>query len=194
MASMGLAVVLGNWIVTLLMRDSGMSAGAAGVVGALILLMGVVGRPLGGWIARHHPARARQAIQLSFLVGALGTAVLATGPSPSLAVVAAAVVGLAAGIPFGPIVHGAAMHRPDAPGASVGFVNMLGNAFALVGTPLLGVAFTLPAGGTAGFALAAVLWAGAALVVPSASLLGVSLGRAEPDEAVGTPLRETGRA
>jgi hypothetical protein len=92
MASMGLAVVLGNWIVTLLMRDSGMSAGAAGVVGALILLMGVVGRPLGGWIARHHPARTRQAIQLSFLVGALGTAVLATGPSPSLAVVAAAVV------------------------------------------------------------------------------------------------------
>jgi MFS family permease len=194
MASMGLAVVLGNWIVTLLMRDSSMSAGAAGVVGALILLLGVVGRPLGGWIARHRPARTRQAIQLSFLVGGLGTAVLATGPDPPLAVVGAAVVGLAAGIPFGPIVHGAAILRPDAPSAAVGFVNMLGNAFALVCTPLLGVAFSLPAGGTTGFAVAAVLWASAALLVPSASRLGVSLGRAGPEDAVGAPVRESGRA
>jgi MFS family permease len=183
MASMGVAVVLGNWVVTLLVQDSGMSVGAAGLAGALILLMGVVGRPLGGWIARHRPARTRRAIQLSFLGGGLGAALLATGPSPALAVVAAATAGLSAGIPFGPVVHGAATLRPDAPAAGVGFVNMLGNAFALVGTPLLGLAFSLPAGGTTGFAVAAVLWASAALVVPHESWLGLTPHSVNPSRA-----------
>jgi MFS family permease len=173
MASMGIAVVLGNWVVTLLMRDSGMSAEAAGLAGALILLVGVIGRPLGGWIARHRPARTRRAIQLGFLGGGLGAILLATGPSPALAALAAAIIGLSAGIPFGPVVHGAVTLRPDAPAAAVGFVNMLGNALALVGTPLLGLAFSLPSGGKAGFVLAGVLWVGAALIVPPESWLGL---------------------
>jgi MFS family permease len=191
MVSMGLAVVLGNWVITQLTRDSGMSAGAAGLAGALILLLGVIGRPLGGWIARHRPALTRRAIQISFLGGGLGTALLATGPSPTLAAVAAAIIGLSAGVPFGPVMHGAVTLRPDASAAAVGFVNMLGNALALVGTPLLGLAFSLPEGGTIGFATAAAVWAGAALVVPPDSWLGIAArDRSEPDAA----LQQTPRA
>ncbi|MEO9175444.1 MAG: MFS transporter, partial [Gaiellales bacterium] len=51
-ASFALSVVVGNWIVTLLTRNLGMSLGAAGAIGALTLLLGVVGRPLGGIAAR----------------------------------------------------------------------------------------------------------------------------------------------
>jgi hypothetical protein len=114
---------------------------------------------------------------------------LASGPDPALAVVAAAIVGLSAGIPFGSVVHGAVTLRPDAPGAAVGFVNMLGNAGALVGTPLLGLAFSVSVnGGTIGFAVAAVLWASAALVVPPESWLGVgSQERSAPEEAESPP-------
>ncbi len=62
----------------------------------------------------------------------------------ALAVAGAAVVGLAAGIPFAPSFAGAARVRPDAPGAAVGFVNMIAAVTILVGTPLLGLTFSLP--------------------------------------------------
>ncbi|MBV9005026.1 MAG: MFS transporter, partial [Solirubrobacterales bacterium] len=53
--SFGLSVVLGNWVVTLLVRGGGEAKGTAGAVGALTLLLGIVTRPLGGWILRHRP-------------------------------------------------------------------------------------------------------------------------------------------
>ena len=55
MASFGVAVVLGNWVVTLLERAGGYSNATAGLVGSLILGAGIVSRPLGGWVARRHP-------------------------------------------------------------------------------------------------------------------------------------------
>ena len=47
-ASFGLSVVLGNWVVTLLERAGGDSKTVAGAAGSLILLLGVITRPLGG--------------------------------------------------------------------------------------------------------------------------------------------------
>src|SRR5205814_814002 len=51
-ASLGLSLVVGNWVVELLQRNGGVAKGTAGAVGALTLLLGVVTRPLGGWILR----------------------------------------------------------------------------------------------------------------------------------------------
>jgi hypothetical protein len=42
---------------------------------------------------------------------------------------------------------------------------MVGAAVILVGTPLLGLAFSIPGGGRAGFAIVATLWAATALAV-----------------------------
>ena len=47
--------------------------------------------------------------------------------------------------------------RPDAPGAAVGFVNMIAAVTILVGTPLLGLTFSLPGNGRIGFAAVAAL-------------------------------------
>jgi hypothetical protein len=44
-------------------------------------------------------------------------------------------------------------------------VNTLGNAVEVVGTPLLGLAFSLPGDGRIGFAAAALLWAAPLLVL-----------------------------
>jgi len=52
------------------------------------------------------------------------------------------------------------------PGAAIGFVNMLAAVTILVGTPLLGVSFSLPGDGRLGFAVVAALWALTALCVP----------------------------
>ena len=82
-------------------------------------------------------------------------------------------VGIGAGIPFSPAFTGAAATRPDAPAAAVGFVNTAANLVVLVGTPLLGLAFSLSGEGRFGFAALALLWLAALAVLPSGRALGV---------------------
>jgi MFS family permease len=180
-ASLGLSVVIGNWTVTLLHRQGGLEKGAAGAIAALSLALGIVTRPLGGWILRSRPERMRAAVGASLLAGAAGTLLLAAAKPPALAGAGAAFVGLAAGIPFAPAFTGAALTRPDASAAAVGFVNGAASVVALVGTPLLGLTFSLPGGGRIGFAVAAGLWLGAFLLLPSAARLG-----AVPETATAT--------
>lgn len=171
--SFGLSVVLGNWVVTLLAR-AGESKGTAGAIGALTLLLGVVSRPLGGWILRRRPDLMRAVVGASVAAGAAGTLLLAAAEPLPLAVVGAAVVGLAAGISFAPTFTGAAKARPEAPATSVGFVNCAAALVIVVGTPLLGLAFSLTDDGRIGFVIVAALWAAVLLVLPSRSELGAA--------------------
>jgi len=171
-ASLGLSVTVGNWVVTLLDRHGGLGKGAAGAVGSLTLALGIVTRPLGGWILHARPERMRAAVGASLLAGAAGTLLLAAAKPPVLAAVGAALVGLAAGIPFAPAFTGAALTRPDASAAAVGLVNGSASFVVLAGTPLLGLSFALPGGGRAGFVVVAGLWLAAFLLLPSAARLG----------------------
>lgn len=166
MASFGLAVVLGNWVVPLLTRAGGYSEELAGAIGSLILIGGVVSRPLGGWIARNRPDRVRGALALSFALSAGGTLVLAVAGPPALSVVGALVLGLTSGIPFAASFGAAARVRPDAPAAAVAMVNMAANLVVVAGTPLLGLTFALPGDGRIGFLATIGLWIAALLVVP----------------------------
>ena len=173
-ASLGLSVIAGNWVVTLLDRHGGLSKGSAGAIGSLTLALGIVTRPLGGWILREHPARTRLAVGTSLAGGAAGTLLLAVAEPPAIAALGAALVGIAAGIPFAPSFTGAALLRPDSPAAAVGLVNGAAAAVILVGTPLLGLSFGLPGDGRAGFCVVAVLWLATLLVLPTSRQLGVS--------------------
>jgi MFS family permease len=171
-ASLGLSIVIGNWIVTLLHHQGGLDKGSAGAIGALTLALGIVTRPLGGWILHSRPERMRAAVGASLLAGAAGTLLLAAAKPPAFAAVGAALIGLAAGIPFAPAFTGAALTRPDAAAAAVGLVNGAASVVALAGTPLLGLSFSLPGGGRTGFVVVAGLWLGALLLLPSAVRLG----------------------
>jgi MFS family permease len=179
-ASLGLSLAAGNWVVTLLDRNGGVSEGTAGIVGGLTLLLGIVTRPLGGWILRERPARIRAAVASSLVAGAAGTAALAVAAPLPVAVLGSLLVGLAAGIPFAPAFTGAALARPDAPAAAVGFVNGAASLVVIAGTPLLGLTFSLPGDGRIGFVAVAVAWAASLLALPSSRELG----------AVATPARE----
>ena len=68
-------------------------------------------------------------------------------------------------MPFAPAFAGAQRIRPDAPAAAIGFVNMVAAVTILVGTPLLGLTFSLPGDGRIGFLIVAALCASTALVV-----------------------------
>jgi hypothetical protein len=151
-ATFGLSVVAANWVVPLLERQ-GHPRGTAAVLGSLLLLAGIVTRPLGGLLVGR-PA----ALAASVLVGGTALAVLAT-PAPLAALgVAAAVAGLAGGLPFAAVFAGAQRTRPDSPAAAVGFVNTWAISTVVLGTPLLGLAFSLPGEGRIGFACVAALW------------------------------------
>jgi len=159
-ASFGLSVVIGNWVVPLLHRAGGEPVEVAGVAGALVLFLGVFSRPLGGRLV-DRPAL----IRLSFVASAAGIALLALARPLPLMVAASALVGLAAGIPFAPAFAGAQRLRPDAPAAAVGFVNMIAAVTILVGTPLVGLTFSLPSDGRLGFLVVACLCLSTAFVV-----------------------------
>jgi hypothetical protein len=81
-------------------------------------------------------------------------------------IVAAAVIGVAGGIPFGPAIYGAGRSFPEFAAAAAGVVNTLSGVLIAVATPLVALTFTLPGHGRLGFLLVALAWATVALLVP----------------------------
>jgi predicted MFS family arabinose efflux permease len=109
---------------------------------------------------------ARAWIAGSLVVGGAGAILLALPLPIGVLVVCAAVVGLAAGVPFAKAFVGAAEARPDAPGAAVGFVNAWASLVIVAGAPLVGLTFSLPGDGRIGFVALGVLAMLAALATP----------------------------
>lgn len=166
-ATFGLAVIAGNWVVPLLER-SGVSPGAAGLAGGLILFVGIVTRPLGGVLAGRTPGRLLVA---TALVGtSLGAVLLALGGPLGLSALGALVLGLTAGLPFAVIFAAAQRTRPDAPGAAIALVNACAVLTILVGTPLAGLAFEHGRDGRLAFAAIAALAAGALIALRTARI------------------------
>jgi MFS family permease len=163
-ATFGLSVVTANWVVTLLERQ-GHPRGISAVLGGLVLTAGIVTRPIGGWIVRSHRERMWLAVGLSLLALAASTAALALPLPLALLGLAAAVAGLSAGFPFAAVFTEAQRIRPDAPAAAIGFVNTFPASTIVLGTPLLGLTFSLPGDGRLGFALVAGLMALALVAV-----------------------------
>jgi nitrate/nitrite transporter NarK len=137
MASFGLAIVVGAWIVTLLGSAFRMPAAQAGLIGSLVLLLGIVARPLGGILRRH--VNIRSLLAASFLLNAGGCFALASGNnSISLAVIATVLIGAGCGLPYAALFTRAAALFPGRAGAAIGLVNMLGILMILAGAPMVG--------------------------------------------------------
>ncbi len=162
-ASFGFSVVAGNWVVTLL-EHHGQSKGTAAAVGSLTLLLGAITRVAGGPLLRRPDAR--RWITGSLVVGGAASVALALPIALAGWVAAATVLGLAAGVPYAKVFTGAAAARPDAPGASVGFVNGWSSLTIVAGTPLVGLTFSLPGDGRIGFVTIGVCAALAAFAAP----------------------------
>ncbi|MGH2859482.1 MAG: MFS transporter [Solirubrobacteraceae bacterium] len=176
-SSFGLSVIIGNWVVALVEHTAGASAGAAGAIAALTLLVGIVGRPLGGALAHGHLRRTRAILVCAALLGALGAALLAVTSATVPAIVGAGAIGLAGGLPFGTAMSGAARTHPEAPGVAVSVMNLYPVVTIVAGAPLVGLAFALPGSGRAGFVIVAALWlASAVAAAPAAALASTRPG------------------
>lgn len=164
--SFGFSVVLSNWVVTLLERTGGFERDKAGAISSLILILGIVGRPFGGALARSLPRLTRPMLAASFVAGALGTVLLVLSLGSAADALGAGLAGLAAGIPFGVVVSGAARAYPDAAGTAVGAMNSYPVLAIVCGTPLVGLTFSLPGDGRIGFVALAALWISAIGLLP----------------------------
>lgn len=155
-ATFGLAVIAGNWIVPLLER-SGAAPAAAGALGGFVLLAGIVTRPFGGALAHRWPRRCRALVGWSLVAVAAGALLIAAGGPLWLSALGSLGLGLAAGLPFAVVFEAAQRLRPDAPGAAIALVNGCAVLAIVIGTPLVGLSFDLPGDGLAGFAAIALL-------------------------------------
>ena len=97
MATFGLSVVVGSWVVVVLIKVMKIPATRAGLIGSLVLLLGIVSRPLGGVLRRH--MGIRPLFIGSLLMIALGCFALVP-PSISLSTALTAVVLLGSAIPL----------------------------------------------------------------------------------------------
>jgi MFS family permease len=163
---LGLAVVVANWVVPLITGKDLAPLWAAGAIGSLVLTMGAIGRPLGGWLARRAPDRTQLLLAAAMVVAGAATAVLALGPPVPVLILTATIIGVAGGIPFGPALYGAGQAFPEFAAAAAGVVNTLSGVVIAIATPIVGLTFTLPGDGRIGFLLVAVAWMAVALRVP----------------------------
>jgi nitrate/nitrite transporter NarK len=164
-ATFGLAVLVGIWVTTFLVHEFGLSLVSAGAAGSTILALGVLSRPLGGWLIDRGVLGAGALMKLTVLTGALGLAVLAW-PGRPLIVAAGAIMalGVAFNAPYAAVMSTTGAILPRAPGAAVGLVSGVGVLAIAVGAPAVGAlfassgGFSLPFGSLAAFSLL-VFWA-----------------------------------
>lgn len=136
MASFGLVIVVGTWITTLLKSGYPVSLQRAGLLGSAVLLLGIVSRPLGGWLAHRMPIKTL--LRVALLLNAAGCLLLAGAPPFAGAMAAMALLGIGCGLPYAGVFNRAAALWPGRAGAAMGFVNMVGTVMILGGAPAVG--------------------------------------------------------
>jgi len=137
MATFGMSVVVGSWVVVLLVKVMKVPVTRAGMIGSLVLLLGIVSRPLGGVLRQHIGIRPLFAGSLIMI--ALGCfLLLPSSISLITALTAVVLVGIGVGIPYAAMFSRAAKLFPGRAAAAMGFVNMLGIIMILGGAPLVG--------------------------------------------------------
>jgi nitrate/nitrite transporter NarK len=136
MASFGLVIVVGSWITTLLKTGFQMPGKTAGLMGSLVLLLGILTRPLGGWLV--HRMKPATLLRAALLLNAAACAALAWGQWTWLTLVAIVALGVGCGLPYAGVFGRAAALFPDRAGAAMGLVNMIGILMILLGAPAVG--------------------------------------------------------
>ncbi|MDQ2914991.1 MAG: MFS transporter [Chloroflexota bacterium] len=171
----GLVAASGTWIALFLVRDFGLTLVASGVLGALLLIVTTVARPIGGWLVASRRVRTRLVMGLSNVLLIAGVIVLALPGRPLLAaLVGAAVLGIGGGLPYAAVFNTAAASVPRAPAAGQGMPVMIGSLTILTVAPAMGYAVQ-----QYGFSAAWTLVGAAAFL----ALLGSAVMRGEEELA-----------
>jgi nitrate/nitrite transporter NarK len=127
LTTVALGLVLGGWITIYFVEDLGLRLVDAAAIGSLMLVLGIVVRPIGGVLVRRGLLHPNTAILVSVLVTFAGVVLLCL-PGRPLAVAALGVLllGVGTNLPFSAIYITGAASLPSAPGAALGMIGGLG--------------------------------------------------------------------
>lgn len=165
MATFSLSVVVGSWVVVFLTRGMKIPATRAGLIGSLVLLLGIVSRPVGGVLRRH--MGIRPLFVGSLLMSAVGCFMfLSSSISLASALTAVVLIGIGVGLPYAAMFSRAGALFPGRAAAAMGLVNMLGIVMILGGAPLVGHLADLTGTFRTSFAVLGVFSLVACAVVP----------------------------
>jgi nitrate/nitrite transporter NarK len=142
-ATFGLAILVGTWITTFLLRDLGLSLTAAGGLGSAVLVVGVLARPGGGIVIDRGWVRTKTMIRVPLLAATCGLGLLAAPGRPAwAALIALLVMGGALSLPYSAVMNTAAAAVPGSPGAAVGIVGGVSLILIAAGAPALGAVYS----------------------------------------------------
>jgi nitrate/nitrite transporter NarK len=138
LGSFGTITSAGVWVNTLLIRNLHLEPKAAGMVGSLVLLLGIVSRPAGGIILDRKWISPKALLITSSALLGVGFFAIAHADTLSMAVTAIIFTGIMAGLPFGGIFNFAVYSCPKNPGLAMGVVNTFGAWGVMALPPVIG--------------------------------------------------------
>jgi nitrate/nitrite transporter NarK len=166
MCGFGMAIVVGTWVTLYLADAFGLPVAAAGLIGSLTLVTGIVARASGGVILESG-VRPVRLIRAGLALAIVGLAMLALAPALWVAVVGLVVTGLGVGLPYAAVFNGAAASAPSSPASAQAIVGWGGLLTAVFGPPLVGTLLDATGDFAAGF----LVFAAIILVVLALTLL-----------------------
>jgi len=176
LGSFGVIIAAGVWVNTLLIKSIHLDPKTAGMVGSAVLLLGIISRPLGGFILGHKILSTKSLLVSASAGLTLGFAWIGLSTTMGMATLAIIFTGIMAGLPFAGIFNSARDNCPATPGVAMGFVNTWGAAGVMILPPVIGRLVDITGTFVSGFyLLAAVALAGGlcclALKPPKAAVL-----------------------
>lgn len=136
--SFGAIIAAGVWVNTLLIKSIHLDPKTAGMVGSVVLLLGIISRPLGGLILGKDMLGTKSLLVLSCAGLALGFVWIGLSTTLAMAFLAIIFAGIMAGLPFAGIFNSARDNCPVSPGVAMGFVNTWGAAGVMILPPIIG--------------------------------------------------------
>lgn len=139
MCGFGLAMVMATWAAVYLVHDHGLPLQQASLLGSLVLLGGIVWRPLGGALVDRSVVSSRRLMQLCLGLALAGLVWLAMGWGGLMGGIGGLLlVGLATGLPYGAVFNTAAQSVPESPASAAALVGWAGAILVLVAPPIVG--------------------------------------------------------
>ena len=165
MCGFGMAIVLGTWVTLYLADAFGLPIAAAGAIGSLTLVTGIVARASGGVILEGGMPPV-WLIRAGLALAVVGLTTMALAPGVPVAIVGLVVAGLGVGFPYAAVFNGAAASVRASPASAQAVVGWGGLLTAIFGPPLVGILLDATGNFAAGFlALGAIVAAVLVLTV-----------------------------
>ena len=140
MCGFGMAIVIGTWVTLYLADAFGEPLAAAGLIGSLTLVTGILARASGGVILERAVDPVRL-IRTGLALAIVGITMLAFAPNLPIAIAALVVTGVGVGLPYAAVFNGAAASARSSPASAQAIVGMGGLVTAIFGGPLVGLLF-----------------------------------------------------